>query len=755
MGIAKIARRTLLVGAAAVAGGMAVGYYYVRKPYPNPLKGGAGETVFNPYVKIAADGAVTIVAPRAEMGQGIHTSLAALVAEELDVALDAVKVEHGPAGWIYFNAAMMEDGGPFSFFDESFLAESARSAMHPVAKLLGMQVTGGSSSTRDGYEKMRIAGCAARHMLVAAAARQWGVAASRLKTESGRVVDPASGKSAGYGELAAKAAAEQAPDDLKLRGRSEWKILDKPQKRVDLPAKVTGKAIFGIDVRLPDMLYATVRMSPRFGVGAETFSADAALKVPGVRKIVEIDTRFGKGFGVIANSTWAAFKGAEALEIAWKAASYPAESAAMFENLAATLARQPDFALRDDGDADIAFADAPREEILEAEYRVPWLAHACMEPMNATAQWKDGVLEVWSPNQAPTLIQMLCAPLVGVEAEAVKVNTTFMGGGFGRRAEPDFSVYAVLLAKEADGHPVKVTWTREEDMRHDAYRPSAMAKMRARVKKGAVPLALDMRVAAPSVIKSALGRYMPGISPMGPDKTLTEGAHDQPLKIANYRVSGHVSDMAVPVGFWRSVGNSYNAFFHECFLDEIAAASALDPLDLRLRLMADYPAATGVLKKVAEMSGWGRKPASGKGLGIAHTLSFGAWVAEVVEVADTPEGIRIGHVWCAAEIGHALDREIVKAQMMSGIVFGLSAAIDQQITFANGEVAQANFPDYEPVRMARCPAIDVEVLETYHRMGGAGEPGTPPAAPALANAIFAATGRRLRSLPMSAEVKFA
>jgi isoquinoline 1-oxidoreductase beta subunit len=378
-----------------------------------------------------------------------------------------------------------------------------------------------------------------------------------------------------------------------------------------------------------------------------------------------------------------------------------------------------------------------------------------MEPMNATAQWKDGVLEIWSPNQAPTLVQMLCAPLVGVDAEAVKVNTTFMGGGFGRRAEPDFSVYAVLLAREADGHPVKVTWTREEDMRHDAYRPCAMAKMRARVKKGSAPLALDMRIAAPSVIKSALGRYMPGISPMGPDKTLTEGAHDQPLKIANYRVSGHVSDMTVPVGFWRSVGNSYNAFFHECFLDEIAAASVLDSLDLRLRLMADYPAATGVLKKVAEMSGWGRKPAPGKGLGIAHTLSFGAWVAEVVEVADTPDGIKVGHVWCAAEIGHALDREIVKAQMMSGIVFGLSAAIDQQITFANGEVVQANFPDYVPVRMARCPAIDVEVLETYHRMGGAGEPGTPPAAPALANAIFAATGKRLRSLPMSAEVKFA
>jgi isoquinoline 1-oxidoreductase beta subunit len=270
-----------------------------------------------------------------------------------------------------------------------------------------------------------------------------------------------------------------------------------------------------------------------------------------------------------------------------------------------------------------------------------------------------------------------------------------------------------------------------------------------------LPQALDMRIASPSVIKSALARTFPGMPARGPDKTLTEGAHDQPVKIANYRVSGHVSDLAVPVGFWRSVGHSYNAFFHEAFLDEIASASGIDPLDMRLKLMADYPAATGALRKVAEMADWGRKREAGRGLGIAHTLSFGAWVAEVAEVADTPAGIRIEKVWCAAEIGKALDREIVKAQMMSGIVFGLSAAVDQQITFAGGEVVQENFPDYEPLRMARCPAIEVEVLETYRRMGGAGEPGTPPAIPALANAIFAATGRRVRSLPLSQEIRFA
>ena len=758
MGIAKIARRTFLIGAAAVAGGVAVGYYYVQKPYANPLEAtkAPGEAVFNPYVKIGADETITIIAPRAEMGQGISTTLATLVAEELEVPLENVKVEHGPAGGTYFNATIMEGGTPFEFYEEGFLAETTRNAMKPIAKLLGIQGTGGSTSTRDGYVKMREAGCAARMLLIAAAAKRWGVAADGLKAENGSVVDPASGKSLTYGALAADAAALPIPDNLKLKPDAEWKLLGKSQKRVDLHAKVTGKAVFGIDVDLPDMLYATVRMSPRFGVGAEKFTLDEANKVPGVVKVVPLElTNIGSGFGVIATNSWAAFKGAEAIDVTWKAAPYPGTSEEMFAAIRNELDRAPDFTLRDDGDVTIAFADAPRDEVLEAEYRVPFLAHACMEPMNATARWKDGVLEVWSPNQAPTLIQMKAAPLVGVEPEAVRVHTTYMGGGFGRRFEIDFSLYAVLLAKETDGKPVKVTWTREEDMRHDDYRPAAVARMRARIAKGEGASALDIAVAAPSVMKSALGRTFPGISPMGPDKTLTEGCHGQPLKIANYRVAGHVSTLPVPVGFWRSVGNSYNAYFHESFLDEIATAAGVDPLDMRLKMMADYPAAAGALKKVAEMSDWGGALAPGRGRGIAHTLSFGAWVAEVVEVSVTDDKVRIDKVWCAADVGKALDPSIVKAQMMSGIVFGLSAAVSQEITFADGEVEQANFPDYDAMRMNQCPTIEVEVLETYKRMGGAGEPGTPPAIPALANAIFAATGKRIRTLPLNREIEFA
>ncbi|GIL01616.1 MAG: aldehyde dehydrogenase [Alphaproteobacteria bacterium] len=752
----KIARRAFLIGVAAIAGGAAFGYYYVRKPYPNPLEDdlAEGEVTFNPYLKITADDAITVIAPRAEMGQGIHTTLAALVAEELDVALDRVTVEHGPGDWAYYNAAMMEDGGPFPFFDESFMAETMRSAMPAVAKVLGMQATGGSSSIRDGYVRMREAGCAARMMLVAAAARRWGVPATELQTRDGAVVDPAAGRTARYGELAAEAAAQEPPSKLELRDKADWKLLGKPQKRIDLLGKVTGSAQFGIDVELPDMLYGTVKMSPRFGVGARSASTDAAMAVPGVIKVVPIATDSGSGFGIVAENTWAAFRGAEALEVEWEEAPYPTDSDGQFAALAAALDRPADFALRDDGDTELAFADAPRAEVIEAEYRVPWLAHACMEPMNATARWKDGILDVWAPNQSPTVIMMRAAPLVGVKSDEVKVHTTYLGGGFGRRAELDFTLCAVLLAKEAQGRPVKVTWTREEDMRHDAYRPAAICRARARFVPGSVPSAVDLQVAAPSVVKSFLRRTFPSISPMGPDKTLTEGAHDQPYRIANYRVGGHVSDLPIPVGFWRSVGNSYNAFFHECFIDEIAHAAGVDPLAMRLRMMADYPAATGALKRVAEMAGWGYALPPGRGMGIAHTLSFGAWVAEIVQVRDTGEGMRIEKVWCAVDIGEALDADIVRAQMMSGIVFGLSSATGQQITFADGEVEQANFTDFDAMRMNQCPQIEVAVLETYHRMGGAGEPGTPPAIPALANAVFAATGKRVRSLPISQEIAF-
>ena len=754
--VGKIARRTFLIGTAAIAGGVAVGYYYYRKPFPNPLEGdlAKGEVTFNPYVKIGADNTITIVAPRAEMGQGISTTLAAMVAEELDVGLGQVKVEHGPASYAYYNSAILEEGGPFAFFDESMTAEIVRAGMGVVGKFLALQGTGGSTSTRDGFDKMRQAGAAARQMLIAAAAQKLGIAAADLETANGSILHKASGKSLTYGAVAATAATMAPPAEIRLKDKADWKLLGKPQKRIDMLAKVTGAPIFGIDVTLPEMLYGTVKMSPRFWAKPVKADFSNAEKMPGVIKIVPIDTNYGHGFGIIAENTWAAFKAAEAIDAEWADPEYPLDSAGIFEVLKQALGTKGSV-MRDDGDVDTAFADAPRERIVEADYAVPYLAHATMEPMNATARLKDGVLDIWCGNQAPTLVRQLCANAVGIEQDKVSVHTTFMGGGFGRRIEMDYALCAALMAKETAGRPIKVIWTREEDMRHDAYRPASVGKFQARLGNDGIPVAVDMTIASPSLIASTLRRLFPSIPPLGPDKSIVDGAYDQPYTIPNYRVSGIAAPASIPVGFWRSVGCSINGFFHEGFMDEIATAGKTDPVELRKTLMAAYPAAVKVVEKVAEMAKWGEALPAGKAKGMAFTLSFGSWVGEIVQVADTPSGIRIEKVWIAADVGTALDPDIIEAQLISAAIYGLSAAMGQEITFADGMVEQSNFHDYDAMRISQCPAFEVAILENFHKMGGVGEVGTPPAAPALANAIFALTGKRIRTLPLSKEVTFA
>jgi len=749
MNVKKIARRTFLLGTAAIAGGVAIGYWYVNQPYANPLEDdlAEGDATFNPYVKISADNTLTVIVPRAEMGQGVQTTLAAMVAEELGVGLDEIEVEHGPGDFAYYNAAMLEEGGPFPFFDESFLASAARSAMYSVSKTLGLQVTGGSSSTRDAYDKMRQAGAATREILKQAGAERFKVSAEECAIEGRNVVHAASGQRAQFADLATDASKLKAPSEITLKNKSDWQLLGKPQPRVDLPAKVTGQAVFGIDVDLPNMIYGTVVMSPRFGAKSVSADIEAARAVSGVLDVIEISAATGSGYGILAEHTWAAFKGAEALSPKWEEAAYPKNNAEQMEALKSALQGPPVHALRDEGSVDTAFADAPAEQVIEAQYTVPWLAHATLEPMNATARWKDGVLDIWAPTQAPSVLKMVCGPLVGVESEEVRVHATYLGGGFGRRGEVDFAIYAVEMAKAAAGRPVKVTWTREEDTRHDTYRPMATCKLKARFTPGESIDALDMTVAAPSIMKSVIDRTFPGVSLAGPDKTLMEGAFDQPYAIPNFRVGGSPVDLGVPVGFWRAVGNSCNAWFLEAFIDEVATASNVDPLALRLKLAKDFPAATGALEQVARMSGWGRDMPKGKGLGIAHTLSFGAWVAMVAQVSVEDNELRVDHVWAVAEMGEVLDPAIVKAQIMSGIVFGLSAAMLQKITFEDGQVAEGNFDEFEILQMDRCPKIDVELRETYHKMGGAGEPGLPPVLPALTNAIYVATGKRIRSAP--------
>lgn len=754
--LGRITRRAFLIGAAAAAGGVAVGYWYVSRPYPNPLEDdlAEGEATFNPFVKIGSDETITVIAPRAEMGQGISTTLAAFVAEELDVGLDRVTVEHGPASWAYYNAAMMEDAGPFPFFDESTLAEIVRGAGGIASKVLGLQITGGSASTRDGFDRMRQAGAATRMMLVEAAARRLGVAAGELSTADGTVIHQASGQTLTYGALAADAAALAPPSRVALKERGEWKLLGRSQPRVDMLDKVTGAPIFGIDVSLPDMLFGTVRMSPVFHARPRNVDLSKAEAVPGVVRVVPIETTYGHGFGVIAGNTWAAFRAADLIEADWGEPDYPADDEAIGAALRNALAEGPASTLRNDGDVEAAFADAPRERVIEAEYAVPLLAHACMEPMNATARLAGGRLEIWSPNQAPTLTAQLCAATVGMDAKDVTVHTTSMGGGFGRR-EVEFSMYASIMAKAVEGRPVKVTWSREEDIRRDVYRPPAQGHFRARLGEDGLPVAVDMAIAAPSILASILRRTFPSLPTAGPDPTITQGAHDQPYTIPSYRVRGIKADIGVPVGFWRSVGCSFNGFFHECFMDEIAHEGGVDPVALRRRLMADHPAAVAVVDRVAEMVDWTSPPPEGRARGFAFTLAFGSWVGEIVEISDTPAGIRLDKVWIAADVGLALDPSIIEAQLVSGAVFGLSSAMNQQITLRDGMVEQSNFHDFDSMRMHQCPAFEVSILENHHKMGGVGEIGTPPAIPALVNAVFALTGKRIRQLPLSREVAFA
>ena len=757
--LGTITRRSFMGLGVAATGGLAVGYYFYTKPFPNPLTAMAaeGDAVFNPYVKIAADNTITIIAPRAEMGQGVHTTLAALVAEELDVSLDQVNVEHGLPGKAYYNEAMMVEGGPFPFFDETFMAEATRGSMKVVSKFLALQMTGGSSATIDAFVKMREAGCAARLVLVAAAAEHWGVDAGTLRTSGGVITNHVNNETLTYGEISEAAAQLEPPSKLPLRPRSEWKTLGKSQPRVEGLDKVTGGRIFGIDVQLPDMLYGTVKISPRFGVGAVSVDKNAALKVAGVLDIIDIETTTGSGFGIIAENTWAAFQGADALEVEWATPDYPANTDGMKSMLDIAMATNSDFTLGKVGNVEKEFNNTDSENFFGAVYDAPYLAHTTMEPMNATAHFKDGKLEMWIGTQGPGLAQSTCAALLGIKTEDVTVNTTRMGGGFGRRGEVDVPLYAAAMAAKTGGRPIKVTWSREEDMRHDTYRPIATAQFRASLTDDGDITGLDVDIASPSILTSLLGRTFPSIPAGGTEKIVLEGAFDQPSTIPNRRYQAHIADLPVPIGFWRSVGNSFNGFFQESFIDEVAHVSGKDPLEFRLSMMNDeeHRPAREVLKKVAKMANWGGSLPAGKGQGIAHALSFGTWVAQVVQVDVTDDVVKIEKVWCAADLGLVLDPDNVKAQMMSGIVYGLSQALGQEITFSDHEVEQYNFYDFDAMRMHQCPEIVVELLENSHRMGGAGEPGTPPSTPALANAIYASTGKRIRSMPLSHAIDFA
>ncbi|AXX97463.1 xanthine dehydrogenase family protein molybdopterin-binding subunit [Profundibacter amoris] len=740
--IRKYTRRAFIVSSAAVAGGVAFGVYMAKKPLENPLKPKAGAVTLNPYLIIDQEG-VTIIAPRAEMGQGVQSTLAALVAEELDVAWKDVRVLHGPAAQAYYNGALITGHAEYEDGKRGAWQEFVRDAMDVVPKTLGLQVTGGSTATIDAFEKMRLAGATAREALKLAAAERLSGA---LRTENGQVIG-ADGSAIAYADLAEAAAKITPPRDVTLRPASQWKYLGRDMPRVDMVAKSTGTAQYGADVRLEGMKFATVRINPRLGAGMKSYDASTAERMAGVQRVIDL----GNGIAVVASNTWLAFQAADAVQIDWEEAPYPATTDGLFAAIEASLDEAPNSTLRDDGDTSVTPEGAIE---ISAEYRVPYLAHATMEPMNATALFTGDALEIWCGNQAPLVLADKAADAAGLSADQVTVHTLFMGGGFGRRAEADVAILAAKVAKEMPDAPVKVMWSREEDMRHDFYRPAAIARMKGAVKDGEAVL-FDARIAAPSVTKQSMSRIM-GFAPPGPDPAHVEGAANQPYDIANYRVAGHLADVDVPVGFWRSVGNSFNGFFHESFIDELAHAAGADPLQFRFDHIAPLsPPTAKLLNAVRDMSGWSGKTPDGIGRGVAVTWSFGTPVAQVIEVADSDAGIRITKAWIACDVGTALDPRNIRAQMEGGMIYGLSAAVHGEITFADGEVEQENFPDYDALRMGTAPVTQVQVFENNVHMGGVGEPGTPPSMPALANALFDLTGKRARELPLSKLFDFA
>ena len=743
--VGKIARRTFLVGSVAIAGGVAFGYYVVAKPHKNPLRDDLrdGEATFNPWVKISAD-KVTLIAPHADVGQGVLSMQAALIAEELDIELDQVDVTFGDPSPAYYNTGIAAEAVPFLSTDNSFQANAMRSVMGAMIKMMGAQVTGGSSSAPDSFEKLRLAGAVARETLKKAAAEQTGVPVRDLKTADGAVQLP-DGASIPYTDLAAAAAKVRPVTKVDLRPPSAWRLIGKPMQRLDIVAKSTGQLTYGIDVDVEGAVHAAVKRNPRKGGAVNGYDSSAAENMRGVRKVIPIDG----GVAVIADNTWRAFRAADAIECDWGPAPYPAE---MDEQWAALSSSFTDDHLnktwRDDGDVDNALGSG---DLIEAEYRAPYLAHAPLEPISAIVNVTDEGAEVWSGTQLPRFVQANVAAIVGCDPEQVTLHNQFMGGSFGHRLEDEQIKQATEIAMTMKGTPVKLTYSREEDFAHDFPRQIAMARMRGAVKDGKVD-ALDLGIAMPSVADSQLSRQ-PMDPPPGPDSQISAGAWNLPYAIPNFRMNAYRAEPLAPISSWRSVGASTNGFFADCAIDELIHAAGADPLEERLRL-ANNDVARKVLEAVGEMSNWGGSLGPRRGRGVAFVTSFGVPVAEVIEVTETDDGIAIDNVFVAADVGRIVDPVNFDNHVKGAVVWGLGHAMNCEITYSDGMAQQSNYHQFEGMRLYQCPEIIVRGLENAEQIRGIGEPPVPPAAPALANAIFAATGKRIREMPFDKHVKF-
>ena len=697
-----LSRRAFLATGASLAGGLCLALRL-------PLAGAAGPTAEpafapNAFVHIASDGVVTLTLHKSEMGQGAHSGLAAILADELDVDLAAVRL-------------VMADEDPAYYL------------------AMGMMGTGGSTSIRMSWDTLADAAASARAMLVAAAARTWQVEPAACRTDVGTVRGP-SGQVLRYGELAALAATLPLPEKPPRKPPAEYRYIGKPTARVDNLQKVTGQAQFGIDVTLPGLLTAVVLRPPQFGGTLDSFDAAAAQALPGVRKIVAIES----GVGVIADGYWQARRAAQKITVTWRPAALAMDDASIAGALDAAL-QQPGSPARRDGDVDAALQAAGKT--LEATYRLPFLAHACLEPMNATAHVQGDRCEIWAPTQGQTRSRDAAAALLGISRERVTVHTTYLGGGFGRRFEVDFVLDAVALSR-AVGAPVKVVWSREDDLAHDFYRPAAVHRLVAAF-DGKTPSAWQHRIASPSIQR----RLAPDTVKAGIDRTVVEGVRELPYAIPNVAVDCALVETGVPVGYWRSVGSSGNAFVVESFVDELADAAGEDPLAFRRRLLAGQPRHLRVLELAAERAGWGQALPEGRARGLAVHMSYGSYVAQVVEVEVADGAPRVRRVVCAIDCGRHVNPDQVVAQMEGGIVYGLTAALYGAVPIADGSARVGNFDTYPLLRLDRMPHVEVHIVSSDEPPGGTGEPGVPPLAPAVANALFALTGQRLRSLPLA------
>jgi isoquinoline 1-oxidoreductase subunit beta len=725
-----ISRRSFLQTAAAVGCGLTVG---LDGPSGAALAGEALSFSFpNPWLKIDAK-SMTFVLDKTEMGQGVITSMSLIIAEELDVDLEQLTIEAAPADRVY---AKFSD--------------------------LGVQMTGGSSSIRSSWGPLKIIGATARQMLVNAAAKRWGVAPSECRTASGVVYHDGSGKSGPYGAFADLAASLPVPAAT-FKDPATYRYVGKSVKRIDAKAKVTGVTRYGIDTVVPNMLVASVVRCPFIGGRVKKFDDLEVRKSPGVRHIIELSY----GVAVVADSYWQARKAAKLLVITWDEGDRASLSSATIREQFIGASKSGGKKIRHDGKIADDFHAA--KELVGVVYETPYLAHATMEPQNCVASVTPTSCEVWAPTQTPGLCMEVARDITGFSTDNIKIHTTAIGGGFGRRLVADFVAEAIIIAKQA-AVTVKVIWSREEDLHHDFYRPASYNVMSGGVDLDGRPVFWKHLIVSPSILSQFIPQAMTGLLPtwvptgigkfigstvgrgfhgLMADDTSTEGAKDVAYAVPNVHVDYHHADPGIPIGFWRSVGHSHQAFMVEGFIDELANLAGKDPYQYRRDLLTGQPRNLGVLDRVAAEVGWAKPAAKGVFRGIAQHASFGSFCAQAVEISvDAAGNLKIHRVVAAIDCGPVVNLDGVKSQIEGAIIFGLSAALKGEITFEHGQVQQTNFHDYEVVRMNESPKIEVHIIASDHPASGVGEPGVPPIAPALANAIFAATGKRLRRLPL-------